>query len=140
MCYLCVLCWAKVSAYLLQEQESIRASGGPLHHPAVSLSACTVLVPQSCSVVVSVEFQEENEPTLLHYVSIKEDFPLLLRLCSSSWVLCYLRKWSTNRPVRHSCAQGSLQSVLFFLFPMHLVVGSAPIQQGWPASACCVTL
>lgn len=36
---------AQICSYLLEEQENVHASGGPLHHPAVALSACIALVP-----------------------------------------------------------------------------------------------
>lgn len=60
--FFCFLGWAKVVAYLLEKQESTLGSGGPLHHPAVALSACIILVPQKASVVVGVEFKEEEKP------------------------------------------------------------------------------
>jgi len=89
-----------------------------------------------------MEFKgEKKNPTkLLHYVLVKEGFPPLLWAFCSSWVLCCLRKWSMNRPVRRNYIQRSLQSVLFFIFAMRLVISSAPIEQGCPASVCCVIL
>lgn len=40
-----LLALSQVCSYLLEEQENVHASGGPLPHPAVALSACIALVP-----------------------------------------------------------------------------------------------